>query len=81
LNEENPLITQIMEENAPYLSNLWEVRGILRSHFAKDAKITAEKIISLLEELINKTEDVKDITVKTDLRIILNWLEKRKHLN
>lgn len=67
-----------MKENAPYIANLWEIRDILESHIAKNSITAIEEMIPVLEELLSESEGKSDITGKTDLRIILNWLERRK---
>ena len=70
-----------MEENAPYITNLWKIRDILNTCVTRNSITTTENMIPVIEDLISETEYARDITVETDLRIILNWLEKRKHQN
>ncbi|MHA2299157.1 MAG: hypothetical protein ACXAEU_26265 [Candidatus Hodarchaeales archaeon] len=63
------------EEMAPYLVNIWKVKELLDGIKISDTSTSREELVEKLEELLGHQDVKKDMTLVTDLKIILNAIK------
>ncbi|MFW9992972.1 MAG: hypothetical protein ACFFD4_13095 [Candidatus Odinarchaeota archaeon] len=70
-------LKKVFEEMAPYLANIWEINELFETKRLFETKISRIDLIKALKDLMHHRDVQNNVTLVTDLKIIVNRLETR----